>query len=520
MQGSRKGKESPRVVLDSAIHLAAGKVRIRAEPANVSDLNFMPLVEMAEQVSARRVSPVELVEAHLQRINELNPKLNAYITVLADRARSEAKKAAEDLSRASASTALGPLHGVPISIKSSLDVDGLPSECGSRLRKGVVAATDAVVVSRLRAAGAILLGTTNVPEFLMAYETDNILYGRTNNPWNPSRTPGGSSGGESAAIASGCSAGGIGSDGGGSVRVPAHYTGICALKPTPGRIPSTGHYPGSAGPFAYLGVVGPMARTVRDVQLLFEVTAGSDPGDPYAAPVPLGRWSDPEIKKLGVAFFAEDGITPVTLETAAAVRTAATALEQQGFHVEQWTPSGLERIWRIWWNLFGRAGQMAFEITISGREAETSPVLQDFRARVAHDGPLSGGELLNTLLERDVIRGAFLKKMEEYPILICPACAVPAFRHGERHWDVRGRRVEYLRAMSYSQWFNLLGCPAAVVPVGQSPEGLPIGVQIAGRPWDEEAVLAVAAKIEQATGGFRRPPIYSARTEGTRCSTW
>lgn len=474
----------------------------------MSDLHFMPLVEMAHQIRARKISPVELVEAHLQRIEQLNPKLNAYATVNAQGARAEARKADAALANSRvASDSLGALHGVPISIKSSIDVEGLPSECGSRLRRGIVAPADATLVARLRAAGAIILGNTNVPEFLMAYETDNLLYGRTNNPWDLSRTPGGSSGGESAVIAAGCSAGGIGSDGGGSVRVPAHYTGICALKPTPGRIPSTGHYPGSAGPFAYLGVVGPMARTVRDVTRLFEVTAGPDPDDPCAAPVTLRRWSVHEIKKLRVAYFEDDGVTPVTPETAAAVRAAADALVQQGFQVEQWTPPGLERIWRLWWNLFGRAGQMAFETTVSGREAELSPVLQDFRARVAHDGPLGAQELLNTLLERDVIRGAFLKKMEEFPILICPTCAVPAFRHGERNWDVGGRRVEYLRAMSYSQWFNLLGCPAAVVPVGKSPEGLPISVQIAGRPWDEEAVLAVAEKIEGATGGFRRPPI-------------
>lgn len=487
-------------MLDSLSFLAGQKL---------SDLSFMPLVEMAAHIRTRKISPVELVQAHLARIAALNPKLNAYITIDADRALASARTAEDEVASHSrpTSNSLGPLHGVPISIKSCIDIEGLPSECGSRLRKGIVAAWDAVLVTRLRAAGAIILGTTNVPEFLMAYETDNLLHGRTNNPWDLARTPGGSSGGESAAIASGCSAGGFGSDGGGSVRIPAHYTGICALKPTPGRIPSTGHYPGSAGPFAYLGVVGPMARTISDVELLLQVTSGPDPGDPYAAPVPLYPQIDSAIKKLRIAFFEEDGVTPVTPETAAAVRAAASALEQQGFQVEQWTPSGLERVWRLWWNLFGRAGQMAFEITISGREADLSPVLQDFRARVAQDGPLNAQDLLNTLLERDVIRAALLKKMEDFPILICPACSVPAFRHGERHWDIRGRRVEYLRAMSYSQWFNLLGCPAAVVPVGKSPEGLPIGVQIVGRPWEEEAVLAVAAKIEQTLGGFRRPPI-------------
>jgi len=473
----------------------------------LSEVVFSSLVEMAGQVRARKISPVELLEAHLSRIEELNPKLNAFVEIDSDRARAHAKAAEAALTRNSGADSLGALHGVPISIKSSIDVAGLRTECGSRLRKGITAHEDAPLVARLRAAGAIILGNTNVPEFLMAYETDNLLYGRTNSPWDLERTPGGSSGGEAAAIAAGCSAGGIGSDGGGSVRIPAHYSGICGLKPTPGRIPCTGHYPGSAGPFAQLGVVGPMARTVRDVRQLFEVVAGPDPGDPCSAPVPLRHPNDAEIHKLRIAYFEDDGVTPVTPETAAAVRTAAEALRQQGFQVDRWAPPGLERIWRLWWNLFGRAGQMAFEQTVSGREDELSPVLRDFRARVAAEPPLTAGELLNTLLERDVIRIAILAKMEEFPILICPACAVPAFRHGEREWTIQGRKVEYLKAMSYSQWFNLLGNPAAVVPVGKSPEGLPIGVQIVGGPWQEEEVLAIATKIEDSCGGFRRPPI-------------
>jgi Asp-tRNA(Asn)/Glu-tRNA(Gln) amidotransferase A subunit family amidase len=473
----------------------------------VDDIVYSSLIRMAEGVRARKVSPVELTDAHLSRIHELNPKLNAFVTVDSDRARDQAKLAESAIGSGAKSNSTGPLHGVPISIKSSIDVAGLACECGSVLKKGNVPLKDAPLVKRLRAAGAIILGNTNVPEFLMAYETDNLLYGRTNNPWDISRTPGGSSGGEAAAIASGCSAGGVGSDGGGSIRIPAHYTGICGLKPTPGRIPSTGHFPGSAGPFAQLGVVGPMARTIRDVERLFEVMAGPDPGDPASAPVQLRCWSEQEIRKLGVAYFMDDGVTPVTPETAAAVRTAIEALRAQGFHVAEWRPQNLDRVWQLWWNLFGRAGQMAFAPTIEGREAELSPILRAFCAEVAQAPPLTAQELLNTLLARDVLRGNLLAKMEEFPIVICPACAVPAFRHGEREWTVQGRKVEYLKAMSYSQWFNLLGNPAAVVPVGRSPEGMPIGVQIVGRPWEEEAVLAVAAKIEEACGGFRRPPI-------------
>jgi Asp-tRNA(Asn)/Glu-tRNA(Gln) amidotransferase A subunit family amidase len=473
----------------------------------LNDIVYLPLTKMAESIRAKQISPVELVDAHLSRIQELNPKLNAFVTVDAERARTQAKSAEAALSSSAKSNSIGPLHGVPVSIKSSIDVAGLPCECGSTLRKGNVPPDDAPLVARLRAAGAIILGNTNVPEFLMAYETDNNLYGRTNNPWDLSRTPGGSSGGEASAIAAGCSAGGVGGDGGGSIRVPAHYSGICGLKPTPGRVPSTGNFPASAGPFAQLGVVGPMARHISDVHELFEVIAGPDPGDPASAPVPLRRWSEQEIRNLGVAYFVDDEITPVTSETAAAVRTAADALRTQGFKVAEWRPQNLDRVWQLWWNLFGRAGQMSFAPTIENREAELSPILRAFRVMAAEAPPLTTQDLLNTLLARDVLRGKLLEKMEEFPILLCPVCAIPAFRHGEREWMVQGRKVEYLKAMSYSQWFNLLGNPAAVVPVGRSPEGLPIGVQIVGRPWEDEAVLGVAAIIEEACGGFRRPPI-------------
>jgi amidase len=474
----------------------------------MSELNFLTAGEMAEGVRDGRISPVELVDAHIARIEQLNPKLNAFVHADFERAREQARGAEAAAAAARGkSSALGPLHGVPISMKSSIDVAGYPSECGSRLRKGIVATSDAPLVSRLRAAGAIILGSTNVPEFLMAYETDNLIYGRTNSPWDVERTPGGSSGGEAAAIAAGCSAGGVGSDGGGSIRIPAHYSGICGLKPTPGRVPCTGHFPASAGPFTFLGVVGPMARTVSDVARLFDAIAGSDPGDPSSAPVLPRRWKADEIRKLRVAYFEDDGTTPVTPETSAAVRAAAEALRQDGFQVVEWRPENLDRVWKLWFNLFGRAGQMAFSPMQEGREADLSPTYRDFRSRVAAEPALGAMELLNTLLERDVLRLRFLAKMEEFPILLCPVCAIPAFRHGEREWMVEGRKLEYLKAMGYSQWFNLLGNPGISVPVGRSPEGLSIGVQVVGRPWEEEAVLAVAAQIEKSVGGFRRPPL-------------
>ncbi|HET7442882.1 MAG TPA: amidase [Terriglobales bacterium] len=468
----------------------------------MSDITFLSAVAMAEQVRSKKISPLELVQAHLERIERFNPIINAYIQVDPERARREARLATEARTRGEIG---GLLYGVPISIKNSIEVAGFKNEVGSRLRSGVVATKDATLVSRLRAAGAIILGVTNTPEFLMAWETDNLLYGRTNNPWDITRTAGGSSGGEAAAIASGCSAAGVGSDGGGSIRVPAHFCGICGLKPTPGRIPATGHFPNSVGPFALLGVVGPMARTVADVQALFEIMAGADDGDPCAAPVPVRKVSGDELKHIRIGYFEDDGRTPITAATRGVVHTAAQALQRAGFQIVPFRPQGLEAARQLWWKFFGIAGGMLLAPMTKGHEAELSAILKEFSARVARGPAHTGESLLETWVQRDVVRTEFLAQTRDTPILLCPAAAIPAFKHGERSWMVDGGRVNYLDAWSYTEWFNLLGNPAAVVPVGQSGEGLPIGVQVVGRPWEEELVLAVASVVEQECGGFQPP---------------
>jgi Asp-tRNA(Asn)/Glu-tRNA(Gln) amidotransferase A subunit family amidase len=470
----------------------------------MNELILLPAVLMAERVRKKTISPVELVDAHLAQIEKLNPKLNAFVQVDTERARRAARKAEIAVMH---EKTLGPLHGVPISIKSSLAVEGMLCESGTRLRAGFVPARDAPLVARLRAAGAIVLGVTNTPELLMAWETDNLLYGRTNNPWDLERTPGGSSGGEAAAIAAGMSAGGVGSDGGGSIRVPAHFSGICGLKPTPGRIPATGHYPVSAGPFALIGVVGPMARTVSDLKVLFQVMQGPDVGDTCAVPVPL-RWpSEDETRTLRVGYFEDDGRTPVTPETRAAVRAAAEALSGAGFQVERFQPEGFEEARQLWHKLFVVAGGMLLRPMFKGRESDLSPMLKQFLEWSADEPALTGESLLEVWIQRDELRARFLRQMERYPILLCPAAAIPAFRHGERSWRVDGQTVSYLDAWSYAEFFNLLGNPAVVVPAGSSPEGLPIGVQIVGRPWEEEQLLSVAAALEKECGAWRTPSI-------------
>jgi amidase len=470
----------------------------------MNDLIFLSALSMAKQIRNKKISPVELVDAHLGQIEKLNPKLKAYVQVDAERARRAAKDAE---SLVMAESQLGPLHGVPISIKSSFSVEGLRWEAGTRLRQGIVARQDAPLVVRLKDAGAIVLGTTNTPEFLMAWETDNLLYGRTNSPWDLERTPGGSSGGEAAAIAAGMSAGGVGSDGGGSIRVPAHFSGICGLKPTPGRIPSTGHFPVSAGPFASIGVVGPMARTVEDLKILFEVMQGPDVGDTNFAPVLL-RWpTGDEAKKLRVGYFEDDGRTRVAPEIRAAVRTAAEVLHSAGFQVEHFRPEGLEEARQLWWKYFVVAGGMLLQPLFNGRESDLSPILRQFLQWSAAEPSLTGETLLDAWIQRDIVRAKFLAQMERYPILLCPAAAIPAFRHGERSWQVEGKTVHYFDAWSYAEFFNLLGNPAAMVPVSRSSEGMPIGVQIVGRPWEEEQVLTVAAALEKQCGAWSIPPI-------------
>lgn len=458
-------------------------------------ITLLPATEQLALLRRQALSPLELAEEHIRQIQRLNPQLNALVDFDAERVRVQARAVRP-----------GALSGLPVTVKSSISVAGYRCEIGSTLNRGSVPDENAVLVDRLLAAGAVILGTTNCPEFLMAYETENLLHGSTRNPWNLERTAGGSSGGEAAAIAAGLSAAGLGSDSGGSVREPAHFTGICALKPTAGRFPAAGHLPPCLGPFAFLGSIGPMARTVGDLKLLFETLAGQDPTDANSAPVPYRAVSLEEAKAVPIGWFEDDALVPVTAETRAAVEHTAHALERQGFRVQRFRPQALEAARKLWWTFFVQCGAMLYEPTIRGRENELSPTFRDYLALARAEKPLTADSLLEAWVESDVVRGRLLEEMRNFPILLCPVCSIPAFRPGQREWVVEGRRVAYLDAMRYTQWFNLLGGPAAVVPVSRSAEGLPIGVQIAGRPYADELVLAVASAIE-ADFGYQPPPI-------------
>jgi len=290
------------------------------------------------------------------------------------------------------------------------------------------------------------------------------------------------------------------------VRVPAHFTGICSLKPTPGRIPGRGHLPPCVGPFSILGAIGPLARTMGDVQLLFRTLAGQDPGDPVSPPVALRTPSLDELRACKVGYFEDDGLVPVTDETRSAVRAAAQALRETGFRVEPFRPRALEQLRKIWWTFFVQCGAMFYEPEIRGRRDRLSPIFAEFLSIAEAAGPLTATELLNAWAELDLLRSRVLAEMKEFPVLLCPVASIPAFRHDERTWSVEGQSVSYLDAVRYTQWFNALAAPAAVVPVGKSPEGLPIGVQVVARPFQDETALAVAACVDAAFG-YCPPPI-------------
>ena len=462
------------------------------------------LAEIVQEIRSKKISPVEIIELHLKRIEKLQSKLNAFVHLDAEGARRQARVAESLLAQGAQ---VGPLHGVPLTMKSCIDVSGWPCPAGSLLRKDYVAKQDAPLVSRLKAAGAILLGNTNTPEFLMAYETDNMITGKTSNPWSLAYSSGGSSGGEAAAIAAGCSAGGVGSDGGGSIRVPAHFCGICGLKPTPGRVPATGHFPAGAGAFSWIGVVGPMARTMADVRSLFEVMAGPDAGDALSAPVPMRAYREGEHRGMRIGILGSGALGVATPETHAAVAQAAKSLAERGFTVEPFHLNGLDRALDLWWFFFGPVIGNLIRHSIAGQENQISPMLREYLAFATSGDPITLEQFMKACAERDLLRAEILRQMRDTPILLSPVSSGPAFRHGQGNY-LPG--TGYRDTMRFSQWLNLTGFPGASVPVALSNDGLPIGVQVIGRPFEDELVLAVAEAIEQPRGPWQAPMLENA----------
>ena len=470
----------------------------------MDELTSHSAIRLAELIRTRAVSPVEVLEAHLRRIERINPALNAIVTPAPD-AMDRAREAEAMLMRGEE---IGPLHGVPVTIKDTIETAGLRTTSGSRIRENFVPEKDANVVARLKAAGAIILGKTNTPELAIPYETDNPVFGRTNNPYNVSRTAGGSSGGEAAAIAACLSPAGIGSDLSGSIRVPAHFCGIVGLKPTTGRVPMDGHTPPATGPFMLGACIGPMARTVADIRLLFGVIA--DPTQFELSRNSLGseRISAGSLSSLGglnIAWHANDGVAPVTEETSHAVKAAAQALSDAGAEVVESLPPCVSEGSRLWIELFSEPSIDQLREFYRGREDEAGPAASSFLASRRKSPADTMETLAAALTERERLRGELLQWMERTPVIIAPVGSTHAFAHGTRRIEVGGQTLSIFRAFSYCQTYSVFGLPAVSVPAGRSLDGLPLGVQIIGRPYEEEVVLSVAAIVERELGGWQMP---------------
>ncbi len=472
----------------------------------MSDLSSESITKLAELIRSREASPVEALQAHLGRIDLLNPKLNAIVTLAPD-AMEKAREAEAAIARGDA---LGPLHGVPVTIKDTIETAGLRTTSGSAMRAEFVPKRDAPSVARLKAAGAIILGKTNTAEMAMDYTTDNPVFGPAVNPHNPLLTTGGSSGGEAAAIASCMSPGGIGSDLAGSIRIPAHFCGIAGLKPTVGRVPGELQFPPSTGPYSLGATIGPMARSVSDLQLLFNVLAGIDTlelsADAIAKLFAEGRAS---MRGSRVAYYSDDTVAPVTEETRQAVKAAARALADAGLIVEPTRPPVIERGHDLWLKLFSRASVVQLRSVYFGHEGEGGEFVR-WRLATADQMPQpSLDDYISSWLERDRLRVELLEWMERTPLIIAPVGATPAYKHGTHKVTVGERTISTFRAFSYSQTFNVFDLPVVVIPAGRSADGLPIGVQIIGRPFAEDTVLAAAAIIEEALGGWQPSPSLS-----------
>lgn len=398
---------------------------------------------------------------------------------------------------------------MPLTVKDTIETGGLRTTSGSRLLANNIPERDAAIVARLKAAGAIILGKTNTPEMAAYYESDNPIFNRTNNPYDLSKTSGGSSGGEAAAIAACLSPAGIGSDLAGSIRLPAHFCGIAGLKPTMGRVSMDGHIPPAAGLLSLGACIGPLARSVADLSLLFGVLADATKSETDASVDHDLDQDAARLQGLRMAWYTHDGVAPVTRETRDAVVAAAKALSERGLEVEEARPPGVADGFRLWIELFSRAVTEQLREFYRGREDQAGPqvaaMLGKFEERADLNDRISEAEkLAAAVVERERLREELLQWMKATPLIVAPVGSTPAYEHGARRVEVSGDSISVWRAFSYSQTFNVFGLPSATVPAGRSAEGLPIGVQIIGRPFAERTVLAAAALLEAALGGWNR----------------
>jgi amidase len=464
----------------------------------MDEIIYASASELARAIRRGEVSSAEVVEAHLSHIEQVNPRLNAVVHLTADAARRRAREADEARGRGEE---WGPLHGVPVTIKDAFETAGVVSAGGTGGRAAYVPEEDAAGVARLKAAGAVVLGKTNVPEISLAFESDNLVYGRTHNPYDLTRTPGGSSGGEGAAVASGMSPLGLGSDAGGSIRVPAHFCGVAGLKPTSGRTPRTGHFPPMGGLLDSIWQIGPLARRVEDLALALPLLCGTDWRDPTVAPVPLGDHREVGLKGLRVALHTDNGIVAPTEDIAAAARDAARVLADAGAEVVEARPPVPADAYGLLLGLYGAdSGAGLRTLLMFSGTSETSPLMTRL-LEILDATSLTAAELTGLVFQLDAWRSQMLSFMRDYDLIVCPPCARAAMPHGTTFDE--GNQLFF----SYTMIYNLTGWPGAVVRAGTSAKGLPLGAQFVARPWREDVALASAAEVERATGGWQRPPL-------------
>jgi len=519
-----------------------------------SELIWLSATETADLIARGDLSATEAVEARIARIQQVNPRLNAVVVPLFAQALSEARAADTARSR---SGGLGPLHGVPITIKEMFDLIGTPTTAGVSANRAVNASSDAVCVKRLRQAGAIVLGKTNVPQLGIMYETDNPVYGRSNNPWNLERAPGGSSGGEAAIIAAGGSPLGLGSDAAGSIREPSHACGIHGLKPTSGRLSVTGHWMFPGFPRAWVQP-GPMARSVADLALAFQVMAcpveneTDGNADPSVGPVVVRDPASVQIAGLRIGVYETDSHLPATPAVRRVVREAAHALRATGAQVEEFSPPDVEDAWRLYMGLSYADGMIFLQRLLKGSRrdwrigrlfafAEIPTAFRpglDWLLRACRQNylanafdsvsrqSLSAARYFELLDAEQAYRDRFKAAIDAQQLdaIVCPASPLPATTHGNEYATFQGLA---------SALYNVLGMPAGVVAasrirageecdrppssdvvlraarlVEQGSTGLPVGVQVVARHWREDVALAIMAELERY---FATRPEYPLR---------
>ena len=459
------------------------------------DLILGSAIDLAKAIRSRQVSSEQAVQACLRRIEEVNPKINAVVTLCGKEALDQARKADKDLSEG---ICRGPWHGVPMTIKDSLDTAGVTTTAGTEGRRDYVPSNGATVVARLLKSGAILLGKTNTPEITLDFRTDNLLFGSTRNPYNTSKSPGGSSGGSAAIVAAGGSPFDIGSDTGGSIRVPSGYCGTAGIKPTSGRVPRTGHIIGfDVGYREPLTQLGPIARFVDDLFPLLRTIAGPDGDDPGVVAMPLLDPREVDVSCLRIAFHSDNGVVSADNDVKEVVENAASAMKNAGSTVVHECPKPLASLMDIWWDEISSDGgeHVRHILERAGTTTWSHSVLY---AKILK--PIPGDDLNRFLRSWQEFRADMHRFLTEYDAILCPVTAYASLP------------VEYsvsamLAGFSYTYAYNLTGWPGAVMRGGTSYDGVPIGVQIVARPWREDVCLAVATYLEHVLGGWKKPPL-------------